>query len=74
MTQNYDLSFTKGTDDYNYYASFNYYNEKGTYVDTDFKRYSFRLNSDVKVTKWLSFGESLQLTYTEDIQIQMLII
>lgn len=66
LTQNYDLSFTKGTGNYNYYASFNYYDEKGTYVDTNFKRYSFRLNSDVKVTKWLSFGESLQLTYTED--------
>lgn len=66
ITQNYDLSFTKGTDDYNYYASFNYYDEKGTYVDTDFKRYSFRLNSDVKLNAWLTFGESLQLTYTDN--------
>lgn len=65
ITQNYDLSFSKGTDTYNYYASFNYYDEKGTYIDTDFKRYSFRLNSDVKLTKWLSFGESLQMTYTD---------
>lgn len=64
ITQNYDLSFSKGTDTYNYYASLNYYDEKGTYFDTGFKRYSFRLNSDVKLTKWLTFGESLQMTYT----------
>ncbi|NDW08548.1 TonB-dependent receptor [Dysgonomonas sp. 520] len=66
ITQNYDLSFSKGGDDYNYYASFNHYNEKGTYIDTEFKRYSLRLNSDVKVNKWLSFGESMQITYTKD--------
>ena len=38
ITQNYDLSFSKGTDTYNYYASLNYYDEKGTYFDTGFKR------------------------------------
>lgn len=65
VTQNYDLSFFKGTDVYNYYASFNYFDEKGTYLDTNFKRYSFRLNSDVKLNNWATFGESLQLTYTE---------
>lgn len=68
MTQNYDLSFTKGTEDYSYYASFNYYDEQGTYMDTRFKRYSFRLNSDVKINKWITFGENLQAVYTEDKQ------
>jgi TonB-linked SusC/RagA family outer membrane protein len=66
VTQNYDLSFSKGTDDYNYYASFNYFDEEGMYVDTKFQRYSFRLNSDIKVNKWLTFGESLQTTYTRN--------
>lgn len=65
ITQNYDLSFSKGTDKYNYYASFNYFDEKGTYVDTGFKRYSFRLNSDIKINNWLTFGESLQLSFTD---------
>lgn len=66
VTQNYDLSFSKGTDDYNYYASFNYYDEQGTYMETCFKRYSFRLNSEVKLNSWLSFGENIQMTYTDD--------
>lgn len=66
ITQNYDLSFTKGTEDYNYYASFNYYDEEGTYMETNFKRYSFRLNSDVKLNNWLSFGENMQMTYTKN--------
>lgn len=66
ITQNYDLSFTKGTEDYNYYASFNYYDEQGTYMETAFKRYSFRLNSDVKLNKWLTFGENLQMTYVKN--------
>lgn len=63
MTQNYDLSFSRGTDKYNYYASFNYFDEKGTYMDTRFRRYSFRLNSEVKLNKWLSFGENMQIVH-----------
>ncbi|MFL1683659.1 SusC/RagA family TonB-linked outer membrane protein [Coprobacter secundus] len=64
ITQNYDISLSKGEENYNFYTSFNYYNEKGTYIDTGFRRYSFRFNSDVKLYKWLSMGENLQLTCT----------
>lgn len=68
LTQNYDLSFSKGTDDYSYYASFNYYDEKGTYMDTRFKRYSFRLNTEVKLNKWIKFGENLQVIHINNKQ------
>ncbi len=64
LTRNYDVSCTKGEENYNYYASIGYYDEKGTYIDTDFKRYSARFNSDLKLFKWLSVGENMQLTYT----------
>ncbi|MDD6209123.1 MAG: TonB-dependent receptor [Bacteroidales bacterium] len=64
LVQNYDVSLSKGSDKFNYYAAFNYYDEGGTYIDTHFKRFSFRFNSDVTMKDWLKFGESLQLTYT----------
>jgi len=64
LTRNYDVSFTKGEENYKYYASFGYYDEKGTYTDTNFKRYSARFNSDLKLFKWLSVGQNMQLTYT----------
>jgi len=63
-TTNHDISFTKGEENYNFYLSLGYYDEKGTYIDTDFKRYSARLNSDVKLFKWLTAGQNLQFTYT----------
>lgn len=63
LTQNYDLSFSKGTDEYNYYASFNLYDEEGTYLDTRFRRYSFRLNSEIKLNKWATFGENMQILH-----------
>ncbi len=61
ITQNYDVSVSKATDKYNYYTSFNYYNEEGTYIDTGFERFTFRLNSDLKIFDWLSVGENLQI-------------
>ena len=65
-TQNYDLSFSRGGDNYNLFTSFNVYDEKGMYLDSRFKRYSLRVNSEADITSWLKIGENMQLTYTEN--------
>lgn len=66
FTQNYDLSFSKGTDSYKLFSSFNVYDEKGMYLDSRFQRYAMRINSEVDLTSWLRIGENLQLTYTNN--------
>jgi TonB-dependent starch-binding outer membrane protein SusC len=62
VLQSYDLSVSKGDENFNYYISFGHDNEKGILIDNSFKRYSARINSDVKVAKWLKLGESLLLS------------
>jgi len=59
MLQSYDLSLSKGDENFSCYISFGHDDEKGILIDNWFKRYSSRINSDVKISSWLKFGESL---------------
>jgi TonB-linked SusC/RagA family outer membrane protein len=59
VLQSYDVSISKGDDKSNYFLSFGHDNEEGILIDNNFKRYSVRLNSDVKVAKWIKIGESM---------------
>ncbi len=58
--QNYDLSFSGGTESTNYYMSMNYLDNKGTLVGSgpDYKRYSLRVNSETEKGR-LTFGENV---------------
>lgn len=62
LVQSYDLSVAKGDDKLSYYLSFGHDNEDGILIDNNFKRYSLRLNTDVRPNKWLKIGESLLLS------------
>ncbi|HEY9047126.1 MAG TPA: TonB-dependent receptor, partial [Ohtaekwangia sp.] len=62
VLQTYDLSVSKGDDKFKYYISFGHDNEKGILIDNSFKRYSVRVNSDVKLARWLTLGESILLS------------
>lgn len=64
--QNYDVSFSKGTDKYKIYTSFNYYDQKGTYIDTEFSRLTINLNTEVKLFPWLTLGEKARFTTTKN--------
>jgi len=66
VLQTYDVSVSKGDDNSNYYISFGHDNEKGILIDNSFKRYSARVNSDLKLTKWLKMGESLLLSRVDE--------
>ncbi|TRX60150.1 TonB-dependent receptor [Fulvivirga sp. M361] len=63
--QNYDLSVTGGSVTSNFFISGSYFKEEGTYVGTDFERYSLRANSDFKIGKRIKVGESLFLNYSD---------
>ena len=61
------VSMSGGTDEITYLASFSYNGEKGVTQDNKFDRYTFRLNNDYKITKWLKMGNILSLsTYKSD--------
>ncbi len=65
VIQEYNLSINGGTAQSNYAFSANYLDQEGVIIYTGFNRYSFRLNADTKVNKWLQFGESLSASFSD---------
>lgn len=63
---NIDINLTGGSAKSSFMLSAGYYDEKGIIINSYFKRYSVRLNSDHKVGKRLKIGQSLQLTRSND--------
>ena len=53
VTQDYHLSVTGGGQKLGYYASFNYYKQDGTFINTGYEKYSGRVNLNAEVFKWL---------------------
>lgn len=54
-----NISVRGGKDKTKYFVSASYFDNKGIIKNTDFKRYSFRLNLDQELNKWLSFSAGL---------------
>jgi len=61
--QNYSLNYSGGTDKTNLYVSGNYFSQDGIIINTGYKKYTFQLNTDSKVTSFLKFGNSLTLNH-----------
>jgi len=62
-TTQHEVSASGGTGSLRYFSSLNYYKQEGTVVNTDFKRYSGRLNLDY-VGKNFSFAFKNTVSYT----------
>ncbi|WP_373512499.1 SusC/RagA family TonB-linked outer membrane protein [Persicitalea sp.] len=58
------LSLSGGSATSRFYTSLGYFDQQGILPNTEYHRYSFRINSDHKVKKWLTIGETL-LTATD---------
>lgn len=58
VNQNHNLSLSGGNEYAKYYVSGDYMNQKGVVLGYNYKRYSFRLNTDIKPTKYLTVGTS----------------
>lgn len=61
----YYLGFEGGNDKNQYSTSFNYFTEDGVVIADDFKRFTFRVNVDSKVNKFLKVGNSTLFTFRE---------
>jgi TonB-dependent starch-binding outer membrane protein SusC len=56
---NNTLSMSGEKNDTRYYTSLSYLNQEGIILNTDFDRYSLRLNVDSKVKEWLKIGNNI---------------
>jgi len=64
ITKSHDLSIKGGNQDIKYAVSGSYLDQEGVVIETDFKRYNFRVNLDFKATEKLSIENSLSLNRT----------
>ena len=64
MIQNYQLSFSGGTDKTQYLISAGVFDQEGIVINSDFKRYSFRTNITSELSKKFSVGTNLNFART----------
>lgn len=62
LSQNYDFSLSGGTKDIHYLASAGFTDKKGLVKNSEYKRNSFRLNTDFKVNQYVTVGENLGIS------------
>ncbi len=65
FTNNHQLTISGATDKSNYSLGLGYLDNQGTLLATYFRRYSIRVNTEFKPTKWLRVGENLEFSYTQ---------
>jgi len=62
--QNHQLSINGGNEKTQVAMSLNYFNQQGTFIGSAFKRYSYRLNLDHRISKALKIGTSILGSYS----------
>lgn len=58
VVQNHNVSLSGGSENAKYFVSGDYLDQKGVVKGYNYKRYSFRTNTDFKATRYLSVGTS----------------
>lgn len=62
---NQQITASGGTDKALFSLGLNYFDQKGTFVETNYKRYSVRANTSFKPVSFLRFGENLQVSFED---------
>jgi TonB-linked SusC/RagA family outer membrane protein len=65
FVQNHNVSVSGGNQNATYFLSGGYLDQEGIEQAQGFSRFSFKANSDIKVGKYLKFGESILLSQTD---------
>ena len=63
--QNYSLSYSGGSEKTTYYVSGNYFDQEGIVLNTGFKRYTLKFNSDTQLFDNVKFGNMLSLNHDD---------
>ncbi len=61
----YDISITGGTENVTYATSASYLNEEGMMIHTGFDRFTFRNNTDARLSKWIKVGQSINVSRSQ---------
>lgn len=64
MIQNHQVSLSGGKGNLKYFVSGNYYNQDGIVINSNMKRYSFRVNADAKINEKVKVSQSLSYSRT----------
>ena len=59
--QDHQVSVSGGNEKQQVFTSMGYYNQEGNFINTGFRRYTFRINSEHKVTPWLTLGNNTSI-------------
>lgn len=63
--QSHNIGASGGTENGRYGLSLNYFDQKGIMINTNFKRYALRANTEFNISKRIRIGENFQVAYTE---------
>ena len=63
--QEYNFSVSGSKDKFSYYGSIGYLDDGGIVNNSDFKRYTGRVNADYQAKKWLKMTTNLSYTHTD---------
>jgi len=63
--QNHNVSISGRSDLFNYFTSFGFTNQENVVKNDNYKRYSYRINLNMKVTDWLNIGTQSFLTVSD---------
>ncbi|AXP81149.1 vitamin B12/cobalamin outer membrane transporter [Mariniflexile rhizosphaerae] len=64
-TNRVSLTASGGSENFHFYLNGDMYDEKGIALKSDYKRYSYRLNTDYAPNDWLKIGSRIQYTRSE---------
>lgn len=68
----HNVSLSGGSNQGSYLFSLNYFNQKGTLINTYLKRYTIRSNSEYKVSNHIRIGENIAFSVTDNPRINAL--
>jgi len=61
LVQNYNLSLSKGTEDFKVTTGVNYFNQEGILKGGGYERYNFKLNTEFQLTPKIKIGENITI-------------
>lgn len=65
IRQEYNLSVSGSSDKFNYYASFGYLDDGGVVDNSEYQRYTGRINSEYQAKKWLRFSTNMSFSHSD---------
>ncbi|WP_349317153.1 TonB-dependent receptor [Chitinophaga sp. MM2321] len=65
-TQSHQLTLSGASESAQYLLGLNYFDQKGIFLNSYYKRYSARINTQFNVRKWLRVGENVTLNFSND--------